>query len=285
MGRLVLFSDCVTSIDEGWLRQVAPQGTRVRAIPLPGFMLNDARETAAISVRVYDAAHREGVIEWLTTEARPRPPRVLLDMLAARPLTVELDVLRGAGQAPPFHPIARSIAQALDAIVEHDDRLYDSEMTDLSAAHATRRAKPKDATGAIDFSKFAYEHFWVGKVDAPWLGGEVSVLIEGDADRIPARQRHVVERVAMLPSEVRASLESFLVDKIPTLPFDPPKKLGRADVWRLVSQPWFNVPAEPRRRACFSVSFECRWDPEHGISVLFDDRARPVRIGSQGDFF
>jgi hypothetical protein len=85
---LVLFSKSDRAISEQWLAGVTPPGTKVREIPLPGFMLNVKDNRSSLSVQVFDARRRKVVIDWLR-KLSPRPPKELLAELEARGMDMQ----------------------------------------------------------------------------------------------------------------------------------------------------------------------------------------------------
>ncbi|HVH42093.1 MAG TPA: hypothetical protein VM925_07105, partial [Labilithrix sp.] len=162
----VLFSNAQHAITKEWLESVVPPRTSVRAIPLPNcFMLNDADDRSAISIQTLDEGRRKIAIASLRELVR-RPSKELLRDLRERPLIVEVEIVRG-GQTPN-HPIVRPIVEALNAIVELDSELYDSDLVGLSSTFPLRKsgAPPYDPASVIDFRTFAFnDFFWVGKLD------------------------------------------------------------------------------------------------------------------------
>lgn len=147
---------------------------------------------------------------------------------------------------------------------------------------------------SINFDEFTFDkYFWEGKHAIPWLASDVEIVIEGDPSRIPDDQRSILAFVHDLPDSTRKTLQQYIYDEYQseiygaysggddvTPPISKP-----ADIWGLVSEPGVAISdiAEPERH--FVVSFECVWDPEHGLSILFNDRGEPVDIGGQGDHF
>jgi hypothetical protein len=220
-----------------------------------------------------------------------RPPETLLAELAARPLVVEVDLVKDQRNDGARHPIARALTKALGAIVEHDWRLFDEDFTDLSGSFAlpSSGAPPYDPDGPVDYRAFVFDRFWYGRVDARWLGGKVGVIVHGDVEPIPSTQRAAVERVCSQPEATRVALQQFLAERIQSREYrrmhpDAPRLATPSDIWRFVSQPTITVAERLTSDAYFNVSFRCAWDEEHGISVLFDDRARPLKLGMEGDF-
>ena len=289
MTELVLYSKASQEITQEWLERNVPRGTTVRAIPLPGFMLHDDR--SSVSVQAFPPEQGAINIERLRTMRGRRPPELLLAELATRPLVVKVNLVKDERDERMRHPIARSITKALHALVESNNRLFDEDFTDLSGSFTlpSSGAPPYDPTGPVDYRSFVFDYFWYGHVDVPWLRGKVGVIVYGAVEPIPLAQRRVLERVCTLPESIRDSLEKFLFDRLQSKEFrrmqlEAPTLATASDIWRFVSRPTINVPEESRAEAYFDISFECAWDEEHGISVLFDDRARPIKLGGQGDF-
>jgi hypothetical protein len=175
---------------------------------------------------------------------------------------------------------------------------------------------------AVNFDAFKFDKYsWYGRHDVPWLAKQVGFMIKGKSDRIPENQRKIVEFVCNLPGATRSKLEEFLFNKYqsqiygsveadglpsaaapPTLnPFTilqnwvvrrrrnqvTPRLRNPGEIWKVISGGGVHTPPDHRINAeCyFQVCFECVWDPEHGIAVLFNDRGEPIALGGQGDHF
>ena len=147
---------------------------------------------------------------------------------------------------------------------------------------------------SFNFNAFTFDkYFWEGKHDIPWLSPDVDIIIDGDPERIPDEQRIILAFVHDRPADTRDKLQRYVYDEYQneiygaysggddvTPPISEPHS-----IWTLVSEPGVAISeiAEPKRY--FVVSFECVWDPEHGLSILFNDQGDPVDIGGQGDHF
>lgn len=145
---------------------------------------------------------------------------------------------------------------------------------------------------SINFDTFTFDkYFWEGNHAIPWLAADVEIMIDGDAGRIPDEQRSILAFIHDLPISTREKLQQYIYDEYQaeiygaysggddvTPPISTPN-----EIWALVSEPGVTVfdIAVPERY--FVISFECVWDPEHGLSILFNDQGNPVDIGGQGD--
>lgn len=137
----------------------------------------------------------------------------------------------------------------------------------------------------------------VGNGHIKWLDASAAVIVSRDADatELSLVQKRLLETVIKLPKSTKDRLESMLIlhyrnDVFGTLhggEILTPRLNDRSEIWGLISGPVICVPASDdiSDNCKFSVAFECKWDPEHGIEVLFDSNDTPVEVGCQGDFF
>lgn len=148
----------------------------------------------------------------------------------------------------------------------------------------------------VDFNAFTPDkYFWYGTHRVPWLALDASFIIHADPkDAIPPTQREIVEFVYKLPAETRDKLEGFLFARYQVEIFgsiDPeectPRIQKSSEIWNLVSSPGIHTPPDHRIEpdCYFEVTFECVWDDEHGIAVLFNNRGEPIDLGGQGSHF
>lgn len=148
---------------------------------------------------------------------------------------------------------------------------------------------------SVNFSAFKFDkYFWCGTQKVRWLGSLTDFIIQGPPEEIPANQRQVVEFACSLPDETRSKLEQFLFEKYQADIFGsiepeectPPIE-DSDEIWDLISEPAIHTPPDHRIEpdCYFEVTFECAWDDEHGIAVLFNDRGEPVALGGQGSHF
>jgi hypothetical protein len=147
----------------------------------------------------------------------------------------------------------------------------------------------------VNFGAFTYdEYFWTGKHKVAWLAPDVHFIIQADPEAIPPHQRTIVEFICSLPAETRDRLEDFLFVRyqaevfgsIDPVEYTPPIKKS-SEIWNLISAPGVHTPPDHRIEpdCYFEVTFECVWDDEHGIAVLFNNQGEPVELGGQGSHF
>jgi hypothetical protein len=148
----------------------------------------------------------------------------------------------------------------------------------------------------VNYDAFAFnKYFWLGRHDVPWLDNNVGFLVDTEEDAIPRVQRDIIEFVCNSPLETRSTLENCLFAEYQPRIYGsfmggdevtPPVKRP-VEIWDLIREPGVSIPPEDRIApdCYFVVSFECVWDPEHGLSILFNDRGEPIDVGGQGDYF
>ncbi len=151
-------------------------------------------------------------------------------------------------------------------------------------------------TFSIDYDAFTFdEYFYIGKHDVPWLDMTANFIIDTEDSPIPDVHRELVAFACRLLSSTRDKLERYIYDEYQseiygsisggddiTPPISKP-----SDIWTLLSAPGIHTPPDHRIESdCqFTVTFECVWDPEYGLSILFDDKGDPIDIGGQGHHF
>lgn len=147
----------------------------------------------------------------------------------------------------------------------------------------------------IDFTKFRRDaYFWVGQHDVPWLAPASSFLIDTEDVELSNEYKNLVERICNLPRTVRNRLETFLYREYQDNIFDTlcggldvtPPISRPTEIWSLLTQPGIGIPSieGSSPELLFAVIFECPWDPEHGLSIRFDENCNPVEIGGSCDF-
>jgi hypothetical protein len=148
---------------------------------------------------------------------------------------------------------------------------------------------------AVDFGGFRFDkYFWLGKLNVPWLANPTSFLVASEAKQIPEIQRAIVRFACGLPLSTRDKLAFRLFEEYQARIYNaftgghevtPPLKRP-ADIWNLLTQPGITVPdLELLSPDCqFVATFECPWDPEHGLGILFNREGAPTQVGAPGDF-
>ena len=150
------------------------------------------------------------------------------------------------------------------------------------------------AVDPIDFSTFSRsKYFWEGTCDIPWLDPATECVLEGPLERIGDNEKSVLRFVYQLPTETRQALEKFIFENYQQDIYGAmaggdvvtPPVANPPDIWSLLSEPGVAISEDPEPDHYFAVSFECVWDQEHGLSILFNDSGDPIDIGGQGDLF
>jgi hypothetical protein len=138
---------------------------------------------------------------------------------------------------------------------------------------------------------------WEGVALVPFWGRELDVSIYPDEAGITARQLVVLRAVLGFPRDLRQEFEGALFayyqihvggtycsydDHARPIPGSGPPKLSEpSQVWGLIDEPVACIPSHFRTPSAieFELSFNCEWDPEHGLGVLYRDW-QPVKFGS-----
>ena len=145
-----------------------------------------------------------------------------------------------------------------------------------------------------DLSTSSYSGcYWEGVCDIPWLDRATECVVEGTSELIGDAERTALEFACRLPPDTRLKLQTFIFNAYQTEIYGSmaggdrvtPPIATASEIWTLLSEPGIAVSEEPRPDHYFCVSFECVWDPEHGLSILFDDSGVPIDLGGQGDHF
>lgn len=142
--------------------------------------------------------------------------------------------------------------------------------------------------------------FWSGRAPLPcWGGQELSVNIdpEGAEADISSRQLDVLCALLEYPSDLRPAFERALfryyqsdvegsycaydpATNGPVPGSGPPELTDPPQVWRLIDEAEVFIHWIFRTRAAveFELSFNCEWDREHGLGVLYRNW-KPVEFG------
>ena len=151
---------------------------------------------------------------------------------------------------------------------------------------------------------FDGQFFWTADHSEPWFDGEFQLFVNAPESGMSTQQTNAVNIAReALPnlcgalqnyvadhyrSEVYGTIGGFEGDRELTTDEVTPPVVASSQIWGLLSEPaYINIPkdCDISETCCFALSFECKWDPEHGISVLFDHDGIPVAIGGQCSHF
>lgn len=138
---------------------------------------------------------------------------------------------------------------------------------------------------------------WDSTAFVPFWGRELDVSIDPDEDGITPRQLAVLRAVLSHERDLRPEFERALfayyqadvagsycaydpASGRPVPGSGPPKLTEAAQVWGLIDDPVVCIPAYYRTESAveFELRFNCEWDREHGLGVLYRDW-RPVKFG------
>jgi len=148
----------------------------------------------------------------------------------------------------------------------------------------------------IDFESFeAYSQgLYIRDLNVPWLGGKVQIMIGTDEKAIPERQKEIIRFACQQPLSAKDILERRLYKEYKSEIYGSfsggdkvtPRISSPREIWKLISAPGIKTPYEHwiKDSHYFVVTFECVWDPEHGLAVLYNSKGEIVKIGGQGDF-
>ena len=138
---------------------------------------------------------------------------------------------------------------------------------------------------------------WEGKAFVRFWGQELDVSIDPDDGAITPRQLAVLRAILGYSQDLRPEFEQALFayyqaevdgtycsydEHAQPIPGSGPPKLSEPpQVWGLIDEPVVCIPCIFRTGSAieFELSFNCEWDREHGLGVLYRDW-RPVRFGS-----
>jgi len=157
--------------------------------------------------------------------------------------------------------------------------------------------KPGVAEAATLLRAFHFvDPMWAGVAFVPCWGRELEVSIDPDEEDISPRQLAILRAVLSYPQDLRSEFERELfayyqadVDGTycsydehaqPIPGSGPPKLMKPADVWGLIDDPVVCIPwiFGTETAIEFELSFNCVWDREHGLGVLYRDW-QPVEFG------
>ena len=159
-----------------------------------------------------------------------------------------------------------------------------------------------DAEMKLD--SFVLDGIWIGRLNAPWLGGETHSIVDAADSGIDDMQRDCMRVACTRDAETLDALKIRLFDEYQNEIYGSitayktagteidfheltPVIKSPEQLWAILSETTINIPPVHRLtdNCCFAVSFECPWDEEHGISVLFDRSGTPTDVGGYGDNF
>jgi hypothetical protein len=137
---------------------------------------------------------------------------------------------------------------------------------------------------------------WDGTAFVPFWGRDLEVSIDPDDNSITRRQQMVLRAVlrhseGLRPEFERALFRYYQADVAGSYcAYDergrsvpgpgPPALTEPSQVWGLIDDPVVCIPGYFRTRSAieFSLAFNCVWDREHGLGVLYRNW-RPVEFG------
>ena len=156
----------------------------------------------------------------------------------------------------------------------------------------------------MNLDSFTLDGIWVGQLNAPWLGGLTHTIVDGEDSGIVEAQRDCMRAACTQNSKTLDALKNRLLNEYQNEIYGSvtafnsdgseidfheltPKFENQEQLWATLSETSINIPPEHRiaDNCCFAVSFECNWDEEHGISILFDKSGNPTDAGGHGDHF
>jgi hypothetical protein len=137
---------------------------------------------------------------------------------------------------------------------------------------------------------------WDGTAFVPFWGCDLDVSIDPDEEGITPRQLAILRAVLNYSRDLRPEFERALfayyqadVDATycsydeharPIPGSGPPKLTEPAQVWGLIDEPVLCIPWIFRTETAveFELSFNCEWNREHGLGVLYRDW-QPAEFG------
>ena len=158
-----------------------------------------------------------------------------------------------------------------------------------------------DTPGVREASRLLRDlHFidptWEGRAFVPFWGRELDVSISPDDEGITPRQLGVLQAIVSYPRDIHLEFERALFayyqaevegtycsydEHARPIPGSGPAKLRRpSQVRELIDEPVVCIPSYFRTESAveFELSFNCKWDREHGLGVLYWDW-QPVEFG------
>lgn len=137
---------------------------------------------------------------------------------------------------------------------------------------------------------------WSGSAVVPFWGSKLNLNLYSYEGEIEPRQVEIVRAILAYTTDLRPEFERALFayyqadvdgtycaygpdgEKIPGS--GPPKLTAPSQVWPLIDGPEIYIKSFFRTPAAveFELSFNCEWDPEHGLGVRYQDW-QPVEFG------
>jgi hypothetical protein len=159
-----------------------------------------------------------------------------------------------------------------------------------------------DAPGVAEAAALLRDfHFvnptWDGTAFVPFWRSELDISIDPSEEGITPRQLAILRAVLNYPQDLRPEFERALLDYYqadvdgtycsydehgrPIPGSGPPKLTEPSQVWGLIDEPLVCIPWIFRTESAveFELSFNCEWDREHGLGVLYRDW-QPVDFGA-----
>ncbi len=141
------------------------------------------------------------------------------------------------------------------------------------------------------------EPTWEGMAFVPFWGQELDISIDPEDGAITPRQIAVLRAILSYARDLRPEFEQALFayykadvegtycsydERARPIPGTGPPELSEpTQVWRLIDEPVVCIPWIFRTPSAieFELSFNCAWDREHGLGILYRDW-QPVEFGS-----
>lgn len=139
-----------------------------------------------------------------------------------------------------------------------------------------RRAEDR-ILGSITYERF----FWEFDRQVPFLGRTVHFMIDPEQKdgEVTDKQRQVYLSILKVPESTRRLMAPAMYQNYrrirDSVDDDTMPSIANATfVWRHVSPSQVFIPRHSTsRHEYFFVAFECAWEPEHGLEVLFKNGA------------
>ena len=151
---------------------------------------------------------------------------------------------------------------------------------------------PLGASLTVDknFESFVDNGIWEGHLHTSWLEEPAYTIVDCDDDELSDAQFECMRKVCNLDSRTLEELKLWLFKECQVQNYGSriDRQIDTPDqLWQLLEQQTINIPPENAitSKCLFAISFECPWDEEHGISVLFDSTGTPTKIAGYGDHF
>jgi hypothetical protein len=137
---------------------------------------------------------------------------------------------------------------------------------------------------------------WEGSAFVPFWESELDVAIDPDDEGITPRQLVVLRAILRYSRDLRPDFERALfayyqadvdgtycdydAEARPIPGSGSPKLTEPSQIWGLIDSPVVCIPSYFRSHSAieFELSFNCEWDREHGLGVLYRDWM-PVEFG------